>query len=65
MRILQVEPALVADIKFIKPSHKKSSVLSVPAIRQPLGDNTQITQRLASDADDLYKVLHAYNHVKL
>ena len=58
MRILQVEPALVADIKFIKPS-KKSSVLSVPAIRQPLGDNTQITQRLASDADDLYKVLHA------
>ena len=56
---MQVEPALVADIKFIKPSHKKSSVLSVPAIRQPLGDNTQITQRLASDADDLYKVLHA------
>ena len=56
---LQVEPALVADIKFIKPNHKKSSGVSVPAVRQPSADNTQITQRLASNADDLYQALHA------
>ena len=36
--ILQVEPALVADIKFIKPNHKKSSEVSVPAVRQPLAE---------------------------
>ena len=57
--ILQVEPALVADIKFIKPNHKKSSEVSVPAVRQPLADNTQITQRLASNADNLYQALYA------
>ena len=57
--ILEVELALVAEIKFIKPNHKKSSEVSVPAVRQPLADNTQIPQRLASNADDLYQALHA------
>ena len=61
MHLLQFDPALVVDINFIKPDHKKPSESSTPTstVAQPSTRQSLMAQQSEVNVDNFYQALHA------
>ena len=61
MHLLQFDPALVVDINFIKPDHKKLSESSTPTstAAQPSTRQSLMPQQSEVNMDSFYQALHA------
>ena len=61
MYLLQFDPALVVDINFIKPDHKKPSESSAPTstATQPSTRQSLMAQQSEVNVDNFYQALHA------
>ena len=61
MDLLQFDPALVVDINFIEPDHKKPSESSTPTstATQPSTRQSLMVQQFKVNVDSFYQALHA------
>ena len=61
MHLLQFDPALVVDINFIKPDHKKPTESSTPTstATQPSTRQSLMVQQSKVNVDSFYQALHA------
>ena len=61
MHLLQFDPALVVEINFIKPNHRKSSESSTPTSTATQYSTRQslMVQQSKVNVDSFYQALHA------